>query len=112
MSRSERASGASTPPLRPERDGASVASAGCACCGGVCRGARGELLIYSTRASDMCAGAVVLSGTVVESQTIYAGVPAKWVKNIAGKNREMMVRIAGNYQKYASWFQDELPKKA
>ena len=59
----------------------------------------------------VAAGAVVLAGTVVESQTIYAGVPAKWVKNIASENREMMVRIAGNYQKYASWFQDELPKK-
>ena len=58
-------------------------------------------------------GEVILgNGTVVESQTIYAGVPAKWVKNIAAENREMMVRIAGNYQKYASWFQDELPKKA
>ena len=60
----------------------------------------------------VAAGAVVLAGTVVESQTIYAGVPAKWIKNIAAENREMMVRIAGNYQKYASWFQDELPKKA
>ena len=59
----------------------------------------------------VAAGAVVLAGTVVESQTIYAGLPAKWVKNIASENREMMVRIAGNYQKYASWFQDELPKK-
>ena len=54
----------------------------------------------------VAAGAVVLADTVVESQTIYAGVPAKWVKNVAGENREIMVRIAGNYQKYARWFQD------
>ena len=55
----------------------------------------------------IAAGAVVLADTVVESQTIYAGVPAKYVKNVADENTEMMMRIAGNYQKYASWFQDD-----
>ena len=55
----------------------------------------------------IAAGAVVLADTVVESQTIYAGVPAKYVKNVANENTEMMMRIAGNYQKYSSWFQDD-----
>ena len=55
----------------------------------------------------VAAGAVVLEGTVVEENTIYAGVPAKKVKEVEGKNREMLQRIAGNYLKYAQWFKDE-----
>ncbi|WP_421878240.1 gamma carbonic anhydrase family protein [Marinoscillum sp.] len=55
----------------------------------------------------VAAGAVVLEGTVVEENTIYAGVPAKRVKTVEGKNREMLLRIAGNYLKYAQWFKDE-----
>ena len=58
----------------------------------------------------VAAGAVVLAGTIVASQTVYAGIPAKWVKKVERKNREMMMRIAGNYQKYARWFQDESPE--
>ncbi|MDC1516530.1 gamma carbonic anhydrase family protein [Cyclobacteriaceae bacterium] len=60
----------------------------------------------------VAAGAVVLAGTIVASQTVYAGIPAKWIKKVEGENREMMMRIAGNYQKYARWFQDESPEKA
>ena len=55
----------------------------------------------------VAAGAVVLEGTIVEENTIYAGVPAKKVKTVEGKNREMLLRIAGNYLKYSKWFQDE-----
>lgn len=54
----------------------------------------------------IAAGAVVLENTIVEENTIYAGVPAKPVKKVEGKNREMLVRIANNYVKYASWFQE------
>ncbi len=55
----------------------------------------------------VAAGAVVLEGTIVEENSIYAGVPAKKVKTVEGKNREMLLRIAGNYLKYSKWFQDE-----
>lgn len=55
----------------------------------------------------VAAGAVVLEGTIVEENTIYAGVPAKKVKTVEGKNREMLLRIADNYLKYSKWFQDE-----
>lgn len=55
----------------------------------------------------VAAGAVVLEGTIVEENTIYAGVPARKVKDVAGKNREMQLRIAKNYLKYAGWFKDE-----
>src|SRR3954470_23825155 len=53
----------------------------------------------------IAAGAVVLEGTVCEAGAIYAGVPAKKVKDIS---QEMIGgeidRIANNYVKYADWF--------
>jgi carbonic anhydrase/acetyltransferase-like protein (isoleucine patch superfamily) len=55
--------------------------------------------------SIIAAGAVVLEGTIVEEGSIYAGVPAKKVKNISKDliNGEIN-RIANNYLKYSSWF--------
>lgn len=53
----------------------------------------------------IAAGAVVLENTKVESGSVYAGVPAKKVKEI---NQELISgeinRIANNYIKYADWF--------
>lgn len=53
----------------------------------------------------IAAGAVLLEGTRVESGSIYAGVPAKKVKNISKELFEGEVqRIANNYIMYSSWF--------
>ena len=59
--------------------------------------------------SIIAAGAVVLEGTVVEAGSIYAGVPAKKVKDISQEliNGEIN-RIANNYIKYSGWFKDAL----
>lgn len=55
--------------------------------------------------SIIAAGAVLTQGTEVPSGTIYAGVPAKKVKDIAASEFAGEIeRIAGNYQMYASWF--------
>jgi gamma-carbonic anhydrase len=54
----------------------------------------------------VAAGAVVLENTVVESGWIYAGVPAKKVKQV-GDRKEMIERIGKNYIKYASWFKEQ-----
>ena len=55
--------------------------------------------------SIIAAGAVVLEGTIVEAGTIYAGVPAKKVKDISQEKISGEIdRIANNYVKYASWF--------
>ena len=55
--------------------------------------------------SIIAAGAVVLEGTVVPEGCIYAGVPAKKVKDItADKIKDEIERIANNYVKYSSWF--------
>ena len=53
----------------------------------------------------IAAGAVLLEGTRVESGSIYAGVPAKKVKNLSQELFEGEVqRIANNYIMYSSWF--------
>lgn len=56
----------------------------------------------------IAAGAVVLEGTRVESGVVYAGVPAKKVKEI---NQELIQgeinRIADNYIMYSGWFKQK-----
>lgn len=58
--------------------------------------------------SIIAAGAVVLENTIVPEGSIYAGVPAKFIKKI---NPELIhgeiERIANNYTMYSSWFQSE-----
>jgi carbonic anhydrase/acetyltransferase-like protein (isoleucine patch superfamily) len=57
--------------------------------------------------SIIAAGAVVLENTVVEPGSIYAGVPAKKVKQTgADKVSGEIERIAGNYLTYSSWFKE------
>lgn len=57
--------------------------------------------------SIIAAGAVVLEGTIVEPGSIYAGVPAKKVKDISPEKITGEIdRIANNYVKYASWFEN------
>lgn len=57
--------------------------------------------------SIIAAGAVVTQNTRVEAGTIYAGVPAKKVKDI---NQELISgeinRIADNYIMYSGWFKE------
>lgn len=56
----------------------------------------------------IAANALVLSGTIVEPNSIYAGVPAKKVKDIDPKQtKEMIEKIANNYTMYASWYKNE-----
>ena len=57
--------------------------------------------------SIIAAGAVVLKNTVVPAGSVFAGVPAKKIKDtspelVSGEIK----RIAKNYSLYASWFQD------
>ena len=55
--------------------------------------------------SIIAAGAVVLEGTHVQAGSIYAGVPAKKVKDISEELLKGEVeRIANNYVMYSSWF--------
>lgn len=55
--------------------------------------------------SIIAAGAVVLEDTVVPPGSIFAGVPAKKVKDISQELiKGEISRIANNYVKYSSWF--------
>lgn len=55
--------------------------------------------------SIIAANSLVLTGTKVESNSIYAGVPAKKVKDIEPEQTaEMVNKIANNYLMYASWY--------
>lgn len=53
----------------------------------------------------IAAGAVITQNTVVESGAIYAGVPAKKVKDIDQSDFAGEIeRISNNYVMYSSWF--------
>ena len=55
--------------------------------------------------SIIAAGAVVLENTIVEPGTIYAGIPARKVKDISPEMIHGEIdRIANNYVMYSSWF--------
>lgn len=55
----------------------------------------------------IAAGAVVLSNTIVEPGSIYAGVPAKFVKKVdPAQSREINQKIARNYHMYSSWYEE------
>jgi carbonic anhydrase/acetyltransferase-like protein (isoleucine patch superfamily) len=55
----------------------------------------------------IAAGAVILANTVVEANSIYAGVPAKKVKQIGQEMIDVIERTAKNYPMYAEWFKHE-----
>ncbi len=59
----------------------------------------------------VAAGALVLSGTTIEPHTLWAGVPAKFVKKVSPEQAlELNKKIADGYQMYASWYkEDEQP---
>lgn len=57
--------------------------------------------------SIIAAGAVLLEGTHVISGSVYAGVPAKKVKEVSRELFEGEIkRIADNYVMYSSWFKE------
>ncbi|GAO41710.1 gamma carbonic anhydrase family protein [Flavihumibacter petaseus] len=57
----------------------------------------------------IAAGAVVLEGTICESCSVYAGVPAKKVKDISEELIHNEIgRIANNYIRISGWFRGEV----
>ena len=53
----------------------------------------------------VAANSLVLSNAVLEPNCVYAGVPAKKVKEVAPAQREEVIeRIARDYIMYASWY--------
>lgn len=57
--------------------------------------------------SIIAAGAVVTKGTHVPSGTVFAGMPAKKIKDISPElSAGEIDRIANNYVTYSSWFKE------
>lgn len=57
--------------------------------------------------SLIAAGSVVLEGTHIKSGSVYAGVPAKKVKEITPELLNGQIdRIANAYVKYSGWFKE------
>ncbi|MFV0366217.1 MAG: gamma carbonic anhydrase family protein [Mangrovibacterium sp.] len=55
----------------------------------------------------IAAGSVVTKGTVVEGNSVYAGIPAKKIKDLTPElAKNELERIATNYATYASWYDD------
>ncbi len=64
-----------------------------------------DAVIHSN--SIIAAGAVITKGTIVESGSIYAGIPAKKIKDISLELLSGEIeRIANSYLKYASWYKE------
>ncbi len=71
------------------------------------------LLDYSEvgEGAIVAAGSLVLSNTKIEPYTLWAGVPAKFVKNVEPEQtNEMNKKIAHNYAMYAGWFMENEEK--
>jgi carbonic anhydrase/acetyltransferase-like protein (isoleucine patch superfamily) len=70
----------------------------------------GSIVMDNCIIEDNCiiaAGAVVLENTHIKSGSIWAGVPAKKVKDLSTEMFEGEVkRIAKNYRMYASWMEE------
>ena len=56
--------------------------------------------------SVIAAGAIILPKTHVEPNSVYAGVPAKKVKDTGAEMKEVIQRTARNYPMYAEWFSE------
>ena len=56
------------------------------------------------RGSVVGAGSVVLPGTVIDPGSIYAGAPARRIKDTGPEMKEVIARTARNYPMYAEWY--------
>jgi len=54
--------------------------------------------------SIIAAGAIITQGKVVPPGTVWAGNPAKYLKDVTPDLGEVFMRTANNYVMYAEWF--------
>ena len=73
-----------------------------------CLTGMGATLLDNARIPSGCiiaANALVLSNAQLEPNSVYAGVPAKKVKEVTAEQREEIIRrTARDYMLYASWY--------
>jgi len=53
------------------------------------------------------AGAIVTQNTKVPPGTVWAGNPAKYIKDVSQELGEVFMRTANNYVLYSGWFKEE-----
>lgn len=56
--------------------------------------------------SVIAAGAIILPKSFIEPGSIYAGVPARRVKDVGEEMKAVIERTARNYPMYAEWFKE------
>ena len=69
----------------------------------------GAIIMDHAAVEEYCiiaAGAIVLENTTCESGFIYAGAPAKKIKPISDKQRELLDQLPDRYVMYSKWFTD------
>ena len=55
----------------------------------------------------VAAGALVLANTKIEPYTLWAGVPARFIKKVSPEQcKDLNQKIAHGYLMYASWFKE------
>lgn len=54
----------------------------------------------------IAAGAVVLENTICESGYLYAGIPAKKIKQLTDEQKAMLKQLPNNYIMYSGWFKE------
>ncbi len=67
----------------------------------------GAIVMDNVIVNDYCiiaAGSVVLENTICESGFLYAGTPAKKIKEITIEQMELLNRLSNNYIMYSDWF--------
>ena len=67
----------------------------------------GSIVMDNAVVEENCivaAGAIVLENTICESGWIYAGIPARKVKQLSQEQIEGLARTANNYVMYSGWF--------
>jgi len=57
--------------------------------------------------SVVAAGSVVVPNTIIEPNSVYAGVPAKKIKNISEELSSVIKNTTVNYKKYVSWYTED-----
>jgi carbonic anhydrase/acetyltransferase-like protein (isoleucine patch superfamily) len=56
--------------------------------------------------SIIAAGAIITQNTIVPPNSVFAGNPAKFLKEVTPNLEEVFMRTANNYVMYAGWFKE------
>lgn len=63
--------------------------------------------------SIIAAGAVVTKNTNIEPGSLYAGIPAKKIKDVTPEQAESVItRTAESYRKYSAWHDESTPNES